>query len=69
MSISAPEQPALLTVKGLSAYYGESRALYGVGFAVGKGTIHSIVGANGAGKSTLLRAIVGMMDRGRAAPT
>ena len=67
MSISAPEAPALLSVRGLSAYYGESRALHGVGFSVGKGTIHSIVGANGAGKSTLLRAIVGMMNRGQAA--
>ena len=67
VSISAPDQPVLLTVRGLSAYYGESRALYGVGFSVEKGTIHSIVGANGAGKSTLLRAIVGMMNRGRAA--
>jgi len=62
-----PDSPPLLTVKGLSAYYGESRALFGVGFSVEKGTVHSIVGANGAGKSTLLRAIVGMMNRGRAA--
>ena len=67
MSISVPDSPPLLTVKGLSAYYGESRALFGVGFSVEKGTVHSIVGANGAGKSTLLRAIVGMMNRGRAA--
>jgi len=67
VSISVPDSPPLLTVKGLSAYYGESRALFGVGFSVEKGTVHSIVGANGAGKSTLLRAIVGMMNRGRAA--
>jgi len=69
VSISAPEHPALLSVKGLSAYYGESRALHGVGFSVEKGTVHSIVGANGAGKSTLLRSILGMMNRGRAAHT
>jgi len=67
VSTSAPEALPLLNVKGLSAYYGESRALFGVGFSVEKGTVHSIVGANGAGKSTLLRAIVGMMNRGRAA--
>lgn len=71
MSTSAPDSsellPELLKVKGLSAYYGESRALYGVGFGIEKGTVRSIVGANGAGKSTLLRAIVGMMNRGRAA--
>jgi branched-chain amino acid transport system ATP-binding protein len=69
VSISAPDAspPKLLQVRGLSAYYGESRALHGVGFSVAKGEVLSVIGANGAGKSTLLRAIVGMMNRGRAA--
>lgn len=67
MSTSAPDQSRILTISGLSAFYGESRALYGVGVGVEKGTVHSIVGANGAGKSTLLRSVVGMMNRGRAA--
>jgi len=58
---------ALLTVSGLSAYYGELRALFDVGFQVTSGEVLSIIGANGAGKSTLLKSIVGMMNRGKAA--
>ena len=70
MSISAPEPgPALLAVEGLSAYYGELRALYDVALAVRAGEVLSIIGANGAGKSTLLKSIVGMMNRGAAAHT
>jgi branched-chain amino acid transport system ATP-binding protein len=68
VSISAPEQETpLLAVTGLSAYYGELRALYDVSLALRRGEILSIIGANGAGKSTLLKSIVGMMNRGTAA--
>jgi branched-chain amino acid transport system ATP-binding protein len=58
---------ALLTVNEVSAYYGELRALFDVSFQVAAGEVLSIIGANGAGKSTLLKAIVGMMNRGKAA--
>ncbi len=68
MSILAPEgEGALLNVSGLSAYYGELRALNNITFEVQRGEIYSIIGANGAGKSTLLKSIVGMMRRGQAA--
>ena len=68
MSILAPEgEGALLRVSGLSAYYGELRALNNVTFEVQRGGIYAVIGANGAGKSTLLKAIVGMMRRGQAA--
>ncbi|MEQ8349144.1 MAG: ABC transporter ATP-binding protein [Sneathiellaceae bacterium] len=75
MSISAPEatgrggsdrQP-VLSVSRLSAYYGELRALYDIGFEVYPGEILSVIGANGAGKTTLLKSIAGMMNRGAAA--
>ncbi len=69
MSISAPDGKSLLAVRGLSAYYGELRALYDVSLSVQRGEILSIIGANGAGKTTLLKAIVGMMNRGAAAHT
>jgi branched-chain amino acid transport system ATP-binding protein len=57
----------LLRVAGLSAYYGELRAVFDVSLAVDQGAILAIIGANGAGKSTLLKAIMGMMNRGAAA--
>ena len=57
----------ILTVAGLSAWYGELRALHDVSFDVAPGEVLAVIGANGAGKSTLLKSITGMMNRGRAA--
>ena len=65
----ATERPTLLRVSGLSAYYGELRAILGVDIAIVQGDVVSIIGANGAGKSTLMKAIVGLMNRGAAAHT
>ena len=68
MSTSVPERsPALMEISGLSAYYGELRAIYDIGLSIPKRDILAIIGANGAGKSTLLKAIVGLMNRGAAA--
>ena len=47
----------LLEVKNLNAWYGATQALFGVNFALDKGSITTILGANGAGKTTTLRAI------------
>src|SRR6185436_12072379 len=51
----------LLEVRGLRAFYGESRVLHGVDFALEQGGIVTLLGANGAGKTTTLRAICGMV--------
>ena len=67
MSTSAPDRAALLKLQGLSAYYGELRAIYDISLTIADGDILAIIGANGAGKSTLLKSIVGMMHRGAAA--
>jgi len=53
--------PALLEVKGLKAYYGQTQALYDVGFDLAEGGITTLLGANGAGKTTTLRAICNMV--------
>jgi branched-chain amino acid transport system ATP-binding protein len=50
----------LLSVKGLTAYYGKSRAVHDVSLDVAEGSIVSLIGANGAGKSTVLRTISGL---------
>jgi branched-chain amino acid transport system ATP-binding protein len=52
---------ALLEVKGLKAYYGQTKVLYDVGFEVADGGITTLLGANGAGKTTTLRAICNMV--------
>ena len=52
---------ALLEVEGLKAYYGQTRALHDVSFALEAGGITTLLGANGAGKTTTLRAICSMV--------
>jgi branched-chain amino acid transport system ATP-binding protein len=68
VSTSAREAAAvLLQISGLSAYYGELRAVYDIQLRILERDVLAIIGANGAGKSTLLKSIVGMMNRGAAA--
>ena len=50
---------ALLTVRGVSTYYGKIVALRGVDIDVNQGEIVTLIGANGAGKSTLMMTICG----------
>jgi len=49
----------LLSIKGVSAYYGSIAALRGIDVEVMPGEIVTIIGANGAGKSTLMMTICG----------
>ena len=53
-----PDAP-ILTVKGVTTFYGAIQALHGVDLEVAKGEIVTLIGANGAGKSTLLMTICG----------
>ena len=50
---------ALLTIEGLSAFYGAAQALEDVSFSLGGGAV-AIIGRNGMGKTTLCNAIVGV---------
>lgn len=50
---------ALLTMTGVTAYYGAIQALKGVDLDVQEGEIVTMIGANGAGKSTLMMTICG----------
>ena len=52
---------ALLEVRALKAFYGQTQSLYDVGFAIEDGGITTLLGANGAGKTTTLRAICNMV--------
>jgi len=49
----------LLSVEGVSAYYGNIIALRGVSIEVKRGEIATLIGANGAGKSTLMMTVFG----------
>jgi branched-chain amino acid transport system ATP-binding protein len=50
---------ALLSVRGVHAYYGNIAALKGIDLDVGEGEIVALIGCNGAGKSTLMMTICG----------
>ncbi|WP_172331742.1 ABC transporter ATP-binding protein [Mangrovicoccus sp. HB161399] len=54
--MSAP----LLSVRGLTAFYGDFQALFGVDLDLARGGCVAIIGANGAGKTTLMRTICGI---------
>jgi branched-chain amino acid transport system ATP-binding protein len=52
---------ALLSTHGLTAQYGQFKALFGVDLHVDPGQCVAIIGANGAGKTTLMRSITGVL--------
>jgi branched-chain amino acid transport system ATP-binding protein len=56
------EIAALLTVKDLQAWYGESHVLHGVNFEVRSGEVVTLLGRNGVGKTTTLKAIMGIIE-------
>jgi branched-chain amino acid transport system ATP-binding protein len=60
-----PEAAALLGVRALNAWYGESHILHGVDFDVAAGEVVTLLGRNGAGKTTTLKAVMGMVPRRR----
>jgi branched-chain amino acid transport system ATP-binding protein len=53
----------LLSVKNLTAGYGDTVVLHGLNFELAEGGITAILGANGAGKTTTLRALCGLCRR------
>jgi len=52
----------LLSVTGLSAWYGESHVLHGVDFEISEGEVITLLGRNGAGKTTTLKAVMGIVQ-------
>ena len=62
-SPAAAAAEPLLAVEDLHAWYGGSHVLHGMGFAVPKGEVVTLLGRNGAGKTTTLRSIMGVMNK------
>jgi branched-chain amino acid transport system ATP-binding protein len=60
---TAPAADAILAVRGLNAWYGESHILHGVDLHIRSGELVTLLGRNGAGKTTTMRALMGMVSR------
>ena len=56
-------EDAMLKVRGLNAWYGESHILHGVDFDVTQGEVVTLLGRNGAGKTTTMKSIMGLVPR------
>ena len=54
---------ALMEVRGLEAWYGESHVLHGVDLDIREGEVVTLLGRNGAGKTSTLRSIMGLVPR------
>ena len=52
---------ALLETTGLTAFYGDAQALFGIDFTLGEGEMVAVIGANGAGKSTFMKSVTGLV--------
>jgi branched-chain amino acid transport system ATP-binding protein len=60
-SIPSVAISALLDVRDLHAFYGESHVLHGMTFNVRPGEVVTLLGRNGAGKTTTMRSIMGIV--------
>jgi len=54
---------ALMEVRGLEAWYGESHVLHGVDIDIREGEVVTLLGRNGAGKTSTLRSVMGLVPR------
>lgn len=50
----------MLTVEQITAYYGDSQALFDVSLQIQEGEVVTLLGRNGMGKSTTIRSIMGL---------
>ncbi len=52
----------IITVSGLTKFYGQVRGIEDVSFTVSAGEIFGFIGPNGAGKSTTIRLLLGLIS-------
>lgn len=52
----------VIKVKGISKYYGKTKALHEVSFEIGQGELFGLIGPDGSGKSTLFRILTTLLN-------
>ena len=63
MPDGANVKTAMLEIRDLHAFYGESHVLHGVDIDVRQGEVVTLLGRNGAGKTTTMRSIMGIVGK------
>ena len=63
MPDGATVKTAMLEIRDLQAFYGESHVLHGVNIDVRQGEVVTLLGRNGAGKTTTMRSIMGIVGK------
>jgi branched-chain amino acid transport system ATP-binding protein len=61
--VDAVANGAMLSVRDLNSWYGESHILHGASFDVARGEVVTLLGRNGAGKTTTLKSIMGIVTQ------
>lgn len=56
-------QPELLKIENLHAWYGESHILHGLNLSLREGEVITLLGRNGSGRTTTLKAILGLVSK------
>lgn len=51
----------MIEVKGLSKFYGQTKAVDGVDLSIGKGELFGLLGPNGSGKTTMIKMLTGQI--------
>jgi ABC-2 type transport system ATP-binding protein len=57
-----PSTPKVLSLAGLHKTYGQTAAVDGVSFGVGRNEIVGLLGPNGAGKTTIINMVLGVLE-------
>jgi len=60
LTVTRPDEPAALELRGLTKRFGDAIALDGVDLVVRPGVVFGFLGRNGAGKTTALRILSGL---------
>jgi branched-chain amino acid transport system permease protein len=60
LDISLADKAPILRLEGIAKHFGGVRAVDGLDFEVGRGTVHALIGPNGSGKTTTLNVLSGI---------
>lgn len=61
-TVVSDSTPPVIDIRGLTKFFGRTRALHDLDLTVAPGEVHGFLGPNGSGKSTTLRVLLGLLN-------